>query len=96
MPVVRFSRRALNDLDRIFDFLADTDPVTARRVGEAIIGATNVLAQHPLVGRPVEGNVSELVISHGRSGYVALYRFLPRSDRVDVLTLRHQRDAGFG
>ena len=95
MPIVRFSQRALNDLDRIFDFLADADPVAARRAGAAIIDATGILQQHPMIGRPVHGNMRELIISHGSAGYVALYRYLPRRDRGDVLAIRHQREAGY-
>jgi len=95
MAEVRFSRRALNDLDRIFDFLAADDPVSARRAGAAIIDATGVLARHPMIGRPVHGNLRELVIAQGRAGYVAMHRYLSRHDRVDVLAIRHQREAGY-
>jgi plasmid stabilization system protein ParE len=48
-----------------------------------------------LIGRPVEGSLRELVISQGAAGYVALYRFLATEDRVNILTIRHQREAGF-
>ena len=51
-----------------------------------------MLAQHPYVGRRVEREVRELVISFGRSGYIALYRYLPVKDEVRVLALRHQRE----
>lgn len=95
MAVVRFTDRALADLDRLFDFLAEQDPGAARQVGEHIIDATAVLARHPMIGRPVEGGLRELVISQGRTGYVALYRFIPGDNRVDVLAIRHQREAGF-
>lgn len=95
MPVVHFSARALADLDRIFDFLADHNPTLAPQAGEAIIDATAVLQRHPLIGRPIEGNLRELVISQGAAGYVALYRFLAMEDRVDILAIRHQREAGF-
>ena len=90
-----FTGRALADLDRIFDFLAEQDPAVAGQVAELIIDATSVLQRHPMIGRPVRGAVRELVISHGRTGYVALYRFLAQARRVDVLALRHQREAGF-
>ncbi|HUX91992.1 MAG TPA: type II toxin-antitoxin system RelE/ParE family toxin [Gallionellaceae bacterium] len=57
--------------------------------------ATSVLQGHPLIGRPVPHNLRELVISKGRTGYVALYRFLPAVDRIDILAIRHQRECGF-
>ncbi len=52
-----------------------------------------MLENHPFIGRPVRGELRELVISHGRSGYAALYRV--RVDTAVVLAIRHQREAGF-
>jgi len=53
-----------------------------------------VLKRHPLIGRPAEHGLRELLISRGRSGYVALYRYLVESDTGLILALRHQREAG--
>jgi plasmid stabilization system protein ParE len=61
----------------------------------AIRGAIEMLGAHPLVGRYVHGDLRELVISYGRTGYVALYRFLPPRDEVRVLAIRHQREIGY-
>jgi toxin ParE1/3/4 len=35
------------------------------------------------------------VISFGKSGYVALYRFVPHLDAVRVLAIRHQRELDY-
>ncbi|MEI6762011.1 MAG: hypothetical protein WCO22_16340 [Betaproteobacteria bacterium] len=55
--------------------------------------------QHPEIGRKVHFGRRELVVSRGRSGYLALYRFLPHIDpsrgQVLVLAIRHQREAGY-
>ena len=71
--------------------------VFARKIkpAEAIIDAIGILGRHPHIGRPVRGRLRELVISYGRTGYVALYRVIPQQDRVDVLAIRHQREAGY-
>jgi plasmid stabilization system protein ParE len=53
------------------------------------------LGQHPLIGRAVESGCRELVISRGRSGYVALYRYDEARDDVLILAIRHQREAGY-
>ncbi len=95
MPGVFYSGKALSDLERMFDFLAANDPAAALIAGEEIIDAIAILPRHPMIGRPVQGNIRELVISRGRSGYVALYRFLPELDRVEILAIRHQLEAGF-
>ncbi len=52
------------------------------------------MADHPLIVRHVEGELRELVILRGASGYVALYRFDPVRDIVRLLRIRHQREVG--
>jgi plasmid stabilization system protein ParE len=37
----------------------------------------------------------ELVLSRGRCGYIAKYRWLPAEDVVLILAVRHQRQAGY-
>jgi hypothetical protein len=37
----------------------------------------------------------ELVISFGKSGYVALYRFIAHLGVVRVLAIRHQRELDY-
>ncbi len=96
MPAIFYSDRALDDLDRLFDFIARNDPAAAGRAAELIIDAARVLERHPLIGRPVHAELRELLISHGRSGYVALYRFNAARSRVEILALRRQREAGYG
>ena len=95
MPKVYFTERALSDLERIFQFLEQEAPDFAIATGEEIVDATSVLQHHPLIGRPAPHNLRELVISKGHSGYVALYRFQPSRDRIDILAIRHQRECGF-
>jgi plasmid stabilization system protein ParE len=93
-PVV-YSGNALANLERAFDFLAQSDPEATLAAAEAIRSAIEALARHPLIGRPVSNRLRELVISFGRTGYVALYRFLPARDEVRILALRHQRELDY-
>ena len=94
MAVVSYAPRAASDLQRLVDFLAASDPSGAAQTAELIVSAVGALQQHPLIGRPVESSFRELVISRGRSGHLALYRYDETRDRVLVLTIRHQREAG--
>ena len=41
------------------------------------------------------GELRELVISYGKTGYVALYRFLPAQDLIRILAIRHQRELDY-
>lgn len=95
MVEVFFTERALSDLERIFQFLEQEAAAFAKEVGEKIVDASSVLQRHPLIGRAVVHPLRELVISSGRSGYVAMYRFLPAENRIDILAIRHQRECGF-
>jgi len=90
-----YSARALADLERLTDFLVETDPPAALATIELIEEAVAVLGRHPLIGRPVEAELRELVISRGRSGHVALYSFEQVYDAVLILAIRHQREAGY-
>ena len=95
MARVVYSPVALRDLERVFGFLAGRDPQAALDALQAIRSAVDILASHPLVGRVREGEVRELVISFGASGYLALYRYLAVQDSVRVLGLRHQRELDY-
>lgn len=95
MASIAYSPRAATDLLRLVDFLADEDPVAAGEAVDLIATAIEALVRHPLVGRPVESGYRELVISRGRTGYLALYRYDEARDRVLVLAIRHQREAGY-
>ena len=92
MPRLVFAPHALDDLDRLADFLLEQSQRAARETGPLIIEGLQALKRHPLVGRPVEHGLRELLISRGRSGYIALYRYDPGSDVVLVLRVRHQRE----
>ncbi|MBX9902787.1 MAG: type II toxin-antitoxin system RelE/ParE family toxin [Burkholderiales bacterium] len=95
MAQIIYAGRALDDLERLFQFLAEHDPHIAGDSAVAIRSAVEILASHPLAGRRVEGELRELVISYGKTGYVALYRFLPVTDQVRMLSIRHQRELDF-
>lgn len=95
MAQIVFSVSALEKLERAIQFLREKNPDAAMAARDAIGSAIENLAMHPLVGRRVEGDLRELVISYGATGYVALYRFVVQHDEVRVLALRHQREIGY-
>ena len=70
-------------------------PDVATSAALTIRQAVEVLADHPLIGRRVEGELRELVISYGKTGYVALYRFLPAQHQIRILVVRHQRELDY-
>lgn len=90
-----YSDQAVSDLERLVDFLAEQDPAAALATIDLIEEALLILRHHPLIGREVDADLRELVISRGKTGYVALYSFEEVHDAVLVLTIRHQREAGY-
>ena len=95
MTELAYTEQALLDLERLSDFLVESDPQAVQDTAELILDALEILVQHPEIGRKVPFGQRELVISRGRTGYLALYRFLPHIDRILVLALRHQRESGY-
>jgi plasmid stabilization system protein ParE len=95
--VIVFDEEALEDLERIVEFHLQRDPATTindiRKIREAVL----ILERHPEIGRLAQRGspLRELVISHGRSGYVALYEHSEPEGLVRVLAIRHQREAGY-
>jgi plasmid stabilization system protein ParE len=90
-----YSERALADLERLADFLLDTDPAAAPETIGLIEEAVRVLRRHPMMGRPVEYGLRELVISRGRTGHLALYSIEEEAEAILILAIRHQREAGY-
>ena len=95
MAQIAFSQRALEDFERVFTFYAKDDPQLAAAQVAAIRQAIGVLADHPLIGRVTKHDLRELVISRGKTGFLALYRFSPSFNIVRVLRIRHQRELGY-
>jgi plasmid stabilization system protein ParE len=95
--VIVFSEEALADLERILDFTFARDGAEALVHIAKIRAAVMILEEHPEIGRPAEAGskLRELVISHGRSGYVALYEYSRNENLIRIAAVRHQREAGY-
>lgn len=93
--MILFHDEALADLERIFAFNLEIGPEWALGEIEKVRSAVMILEEHPRIGRPVVGEIRELVISVGKTGYVALYQYEEVAHLVRVLAVRHQREAGY-
>jgi plasmid stabilization system protein ParE len=89
-----YPARALSQVEHALASVASGKPDAALAAASAIRTAVETLAAHPLLGRRVHGDIRELVISFGPTGYIALYRFIVPRDEVRVLAIRHQREIG--
>ncbi|MEN2976809.1 type II toxin-antitoxin system RelE/ParE family toxin (plasmid) [Tistrella bauzanensis] len=94
-PVV-FAPAALRDLERLSAFLRTKNPAAANRAGAAIIKGVRALGTWPKMGRVVDDLPDiyrDWLIDFGDTGYVARYRIT--DDRVIILAVRHQKEAGW-
>ncbi len=91
---VRLTPRAADDLQRLFDFLADQDVSAAERAKAAIEKAFDFLRDFPFACRKVSLEptfLREMVIEFGQAGYIALYE-IESDEAVTILAVRHQRE----
>ena len=95
MAGVIYGRRAVNDLERLFSHIAEHNTEAGLAAAGAIRSAVETLRAHPFIGRRTEGELRELVISFGKTGYLALYRFIASKDQVRILAIRHQHELDY-
>jgi len=91
-----WSRRSQFDIERLYRFLLPETPRSARRAINEIHRSVLRLAAFPQSGRPIaelEGNRRELLIPFGDSGYALIYLF--DGTTVEILSIKHQREAGY-
>jgi len=83
------------DLEQLTDFLLERFPADAVHTVDLITDALIILEAHPRIGRPVGSALRELVISRGKTGYLALYEYDETADLCLVLAVRHQREQDY-
>jgi plasmid stabilization system protein ParE len=97
---VRFTDPALDDLNRLFDFLLERAKtiedlaIAQRAIDEVRATCEGSLSKSPFSYRKTgEGSLRrELIVPFGSTGYVVQYEIEPASSRVIVLAVRHQRE----
>jgi plasmid stabilization system protein ParE len=80
---------AADDLERLVEFLLERFPEDVVQTVDLITNALNILQQHPRIGRRREAALRELVISRGRTGYLAMDEYDEAADMLIVLAVRH-------
>lgn len=98
MPQVIIAATAQRDLQRLQQFLRTKNRLAAKKAGEVIASAIRQLMILPDSGRPTPHlplEYREQVIGFGDSGYVMLYRHDRITDRIVVITIKHQKEAGY-
>lgn len=92
-PSVVWSPRAAADVQRLYRFLRDKNPVAAKRAIQAIRGGVHILTLQARMGRTVEGlpeHFREWPIDFGHSGYLVRYRV--DAAAITILAVWHQKE----
>ena len=96
MPRIKWTQSALDDVQRLYKFLAKKNILVAIKAIKTIRTTLNILAQHPGIGRPVDYMdvaYRECIIPYGHSGYLVLYHY--DGETIVILTVRHQTEVGY-
>lgn len=94
---LRLSEAAQQDLERLFEFLAEKDLQSAIRARVAIEKAHEFVELMPFACRKADKSnpfLREFVTAFGAVGSVALFE-IEDSDTVTILAIRHQREDDF-
>ena len=95
MTRIELAPEIADDFDRILEHLHQYEVPDAGSRLQQIFEGLSVLEHNPLIGRPVQAGMKELIIGRESRGYVALYRYIPEIDTIFVLAIRGQREAGY-
>ncbi len=93
MPQLVWTPSALNDVQRLYDFLKAKDAELAKQAAHIIREGVQVLSANPQLGRlfdDLDADYREWPIPFGKSGYLVLYHF--NRNKVAVLAVKHQKE----
>ncbi len=81
-----------DDIERLFEFLVEKNPVAAQRAMQAILESSKQLPEHPRVGPRMDDDTErrELFVPFGAGAYVLRYRL--HYETVIVLRVWHSRE----
>ncbi len=85
---------AEGDIDRLYDFLVNSNPLAAQKAVLAIDEGITLLSKTPYLGveLQVRPDYRELSIKFGKSAYVLRYRILPEEDLAVIVRIWHSRE----
>jgi len=94
MPTVAWLPEALEDVARLYDFLAEKNPQAGANAVRCIQAAAQLLEQYAEVGKPMEDDSGrrEIFAAFGSGAYVLCYRLNAQGDPV-IIRVWHSREA---
>ncbi len=89
-----FLPEAVDDIDRLFEFLVDKNPIAAQKAMLAIDEGITLLLENPFLGIPMEHNIEyrQLFVPFGKSAYILRYRIDKTNRSLVVVRVWHGRE----
>lgn len=91
MAEVRFTNRALSDLESHLAWMRARNPVAADRLATDVEAALLLLSEHPLSSRALIGTSLRVALTRGHR-FRLFHRV--RGDRVSIVRVLHPRQSG--
>ena len=96
MTKISYTSAFWDDMARLTEFLMAQNLAAALATYDIVMHGIDLLKRHPEIGRlATSDGLRELVISRGKTGYIALYSYDELLDLVNVVSIWHQREDGF-
>jgi plasmid stabilization system protein ParE len=94
-----YAIEASDDLNRLYDFLVETDAALAQRAIHTIDSAISAMRHHPYICRKAAHGAlgrywRELIIDFGSSGYLALFE-ITDEETLTIMAVKHQRESDY-
>jgi len=92
--MILFSPDAVEDVERLRNFLDRENPDAARRALEVIWTAIDRLQEFPDLGAATgDADIRQIVVRFGASGYIVRYSALPGESNILITRIWHGREA---
>jgi plasmid stabilization system protein ParE len=92
--MILLSPDAVEDVERLRNFLDQKNPDAARRALAAIWTAIERLQEFPDLGmRTEDAEIRQIVVRFGSSGYIVRYAALPGDGNILITRIWHGREA---
>lgn len=91
MPRIAWLPESLRDIERLYDFLAEKNPMAARNAAVCIQAGARQLESFPEIGKPLGDGRRELFVAFGAGAYILRYR-LDDSGQPVVVRVWHTRE----
>jgi len=94
MPQIVYTEAFINDFERLFAFLNEKNPSAAQKLAALLEEKLEVLATIPKAFA-FFGEFRLYMLEFGSSGYAILYDYAENADKIIMLRMKHQKEAGF-